>query len=89
MSNNPTPEHLALAQQLLAIAAGAMADPESPGVDWHDDQDIGILYLVSAAVAIADAIDTRDDFANGLVSGRVCIVLDAGGATLVERATAA
>jgi hypothetical protein len=89
MSNNPTPEHVELEQQLLAIAANAMADPESPGVNWHDDRDEAILYLVSAAVAIADAIDTHDDICDGLVSGRVCFVIDSGGASLVERAAAA
>jgi hypothetical protein len=89
MNTTPNPDHTKLAAQFLAIAANAMTDDDTPGVDWLDDRDVSIVHLIATAYAMAEAVDTRDDFADGLVSGRLCLVVDREGVHLVERAPAA
>jgi hypothetical protein len=45
------------------------------------------MFLVSAAVGLAELLQQRDDLGSGLTSGRYHLVVDHTGTTLMERST--
>jgi hypothetical protein len=72
---------------LLAIAAMIAAGEMPVAPDWLDDRDIAAMFLVSAAVGLAELLQQRDDLGSGLTSGRYHLVVDHTGTTLMERST--
>ena len=85
MTTDPTPEQTAFAHQLLTVAASAIDGSPTPAIDWLDDRDVVLMFLVSASLALVEGLGTRDDLGDGLMSGRLALVLDSNGARLAER----
>jgi hypothetical protein len=80
MTNEP-----ATARRLAEIAAAILAADDMPAPDFLDDRDVAAMFIVSAAVGLAELLDVRDDLGDGLLSGRYQLVVDRTGTALMER----
>lgn len=80
-------EILVVARNLIAVADRVMEadDDDMPPPDYLDDRDIATMFVIQAAIGLAELLVTRDDLGDGLMSGRLALAVNNVGVTLLEQ----
>ena len=86
MNNQPPVDILAVARDLIAVADRVMScdDDEAPAPDYFDERDIAAMFVIQAAIGLAEQMAKRDDLGLGLMSGRLALAVNNVGVSLLE-----
>jgi hypothetical protein len=87
MNNQPPADILATARDLIAVADRVMScdDDEAPAPDWFDDRDVAAMFVIQAAIGLAEQMASRPDLGLGLMSGRYALQVNNLGTVLLEQ----
>ena len=87
MNNQPPADILATARDLIAVADRVMScdDDEAPAPDWFDDRDVAAVFVIQAAIGLAEQMAKRPDLGLGLMSGRYALQVNNLGTVLLEQ----
>lgn len=89
MTTQPTPDQIETARRLATAAAMLLSPEETPRPDWLDDGDVTATLIAAFSISLAELLDSRDDLADGIVSGRYTLAVNNKGTALLEQSATA